>query len=790
MLLRLLLGAMMALLIAALGVMSWTAIGQLREATRVVAIARAGQSVFAALQYLRPERGTVQAGLSAPAAAESALMARLAESRSKAAAAIEAVMRDCLAARCADDDPQLASFAGSIERLNAVRRDTDRAMGLPLSGRSAGLAAAWVAATSDVLNRFDRISVSMTERARLVDPAIAELMEIKQIGWMVRDNAGLERNLYSDGINAGSLPGEARIKMAGFRGVIAGNWGLLREVTARPGVPDAVVAAVQGAAANFFGTYDKQRAGLLAALMAGQPAGISLTEWLRTSTDALDSLIRVPNAAVMEAQADAERSVADASRWLWLQAGLLFLGILIGVGGFLLAQRRIITPIQAMSATMRRLAEGDLAVAIAGKDRRDEIGEMIAAVIVFRDGMANAERLTAEREDDRRRATAEKRAALVDMAQKIEAESSRAMNEVGGHATAMAATAEDMSASAARTGESALGAAGAAGQVLANAQTVANAAEQLAASIREIGAQASHSADVAGRAVTAGNATRVTMEALNEQVGRIGSVAEMIGEIAARTNLLALNATIEAARAGDAGKGFAVVASEVKQLASQTARSTEEIAEHIGKMRAATGESVAAVQLIEQTIGQIDAIAGSISTSVEAQSVATAEISRNVAGTAAAAIEMTRRIKEVSAEAEHTGQHSGHVRNGTIALNTLVEELKHAVIRVVRTSTAEVNRREHVRHELDLGCRLSVAGRGAIAARIADLSAGGAAVSDGPALPPGTRGTLDVDGVGMKLPFIVKAANEGLLHLTFDLDTVAADSFVRVLEQMAPAAAA
>ncbi len=179
------------------------------------------------------------------------------------------------------------------------------------------------------------------------------------------------------------------------------------------------------------------------------------------------------------------------------------------------------------------------------------------------------------------------------------------------------------------------------------------------------------------------------MEALNEQVGRIGVVAEMIGEIAAKPNLLALNATIEAARAGEAGKGFAVVASEVKQLATQTARSTAEISRHIGEVRTAADASVAAVGRIGQTIGEISAIAGSIAAAVEQQGTATTEIARNVAETATAANEMTRRIGEVSAEAERTGQRSARVRDDTAALNGLVGELKQSVIRTVRASTAE-----------------------------------------------------------------------------------------------------
>jgi methyl-accepting chemotaxis protein len=177
------------------------------------------------------------------------------------------------------------------------------------------------------------------------------------------------------------------------------------------------------------------------------------------------------------------------------------------------------------------------------------------------------------------------------------------------------------------------------------------------------------------------------MEALNQEVERIGAVADMIGEIAGKTNLLALNATIEAARAGDAGKGFAVVASEVKALATQTARSTQEIAHHLEQVRSATGASVAAVARIEQTITEIDAIGGSIAAAVEQQGAATAEISRNMTETATAANDMTGRINEVMTEAVGTGHRAVEVRDDTAALGQALEALRNSVIRVVRAAT-------------------------------------------------------------------------------------------------------
>ncbi len=458
---------------------------------------------------------------------------------------------------------------------------------------------------------------------------------------------------------------------------------------------------------------------------------------------------------------------------LTLIGGVVFL---ITVAAAWLVNRDITGSIGALETAMDQLAKGNLAAEVPGTDRRDEVGVMARAVLVFTEGMKRAEYLANEQQMDRARADAAKREALAAMAETIEVEAREAMTEVGRRTAAMADNANNMSASADRTGTAAESSSAAAAQALANAQMVASAAEELTASIREIGGQVGQSARIVARAVEAGRTTRDTIEALNEQVGRIGQVADMISDIAAKTNLLALNATIEAARAGDAGKGFAVVASEVKQLATQTSRSTEEINRHIAEVRSATSAAVAAVGGIEATIGEVNVIAGSIAAAVEEQGAATAEIARNVTETAAAANEMTERTKEVSAEAIGTGRQASEVLENTSALNAAIRDLQRTVIHMVRTSTSEVDRRQFRRRPCLAEATIMCNGQSELASAH-DISEQGCFVVTKLRVQPAQRVEIGLTKFDKRLQGSVAAVTGDGLHIDFtDQGLLAADA--------------
>ena len=379
---------------------------------------------------------------------------------------------------------------------------------------------------------------------------------------------------------------------------------------------------------------------------------------------------------------------------------------------------------------------------------------------------------------------------LKGMATSVEAQTSAALDLAAERTASMRDHAMELERSAARTGISSRDAAEAARDALGAVQGVADAAGHLTQSVGAINAQVTQSTATVARAVAASENTREVINGLAESGARIGAVAELIGEIAARTNLLALNATIEAARAGSAGKGFAVVAAEVKQLATQTARSTQEISRHIADVRAATEASIGAVSDIARAIAEVDTIAASIAAVVARQGEATVEIAGNIKQTAASVQMMNERIGDVSAEAAKTGGLADDVKDKAASLAGAVAGLKLTVVRIVRTSTEEVNRRGSPRHAMDRAAEIQIEGKPRVACRTRDISIGGTRIEGDSELHRGQRGVLTIEGVTAPLAFEVTFTDGGTAGLMFTDHAAAEANVAALIEELSRAIAA
>ncbi|HVI50900.1 MAG TPA: HAMP domain-containing methyl-accepting chemotaxis protein [Candidatus Sulfotelmatobacter sp.] len=594
---------------------------------------------------------------------------------------IDKLIPDAIAIGRKSDLPQgreaLAKLEGFWKDYQTGVQSLKDEMNKPRSERSLNGVKPWADSNQGISDAFGELSLSYVNTIRLSDATSAELVQIHQLGWRLRERYGLECGVRTNISSGTPLPEAMKIKMIQLRTTISGDWDSLGGILKRAGAPQDLAADI-ATATEVTRKAQAETDRLLAKLDGGGTPVMGIDDYNAICNQPFGPLGKLAVNALDRVVAHAEDLRQEALTRFLVTLAILVFALALGAWGGWTVHRRVSKPIGDLMDAIRHLTDRDYERPVPALRFDDELGKMSRALETLRKGAQTAERLAAE--ESQRQAEGKRRSsALESLCRDFDNSAGQMTGRLGDSATSLQGCAHQMEETTQAATRQADQVAVTALRAAANVQTVAAATEELNASIAEISSRVQGSAEIARQASEQASRTNVTVEELSAAAQRIGEVVQLINDIAAQTNLLALNATIEAARAGDAGKGFAVVANEVKHLANQTAKATDEIGQQISSIQSTTANAVSAIREITDSIARINETSSAIAAAVEEQGAATQEIARNVQLAAQGTQEVTETIQGVAADTRKTEQEAQNVLGSARSMVGEVDGLRQGV---------------------------------------------------------------------------------------------------------------